>query len=245
MNFKVGDVICQYNGLTGIFHYETSFSEIAFCITKIEKNNPHDFKSKDILFPRDLYKFYVVIIKFRDLSENTKTVLLEYLPKSVELENLPISTYVNCYCIEGGKCILYKDNAHLNSYPSGLQFRLIKFHDRLKINGKFVFEGYNGKSVEKINYNNKIVYVNSDHPQSTAESYIIPNKYTITYYGNNPEEITLYGPDKDINYTTEPPPTLIDRAFKCVGEMCKRTNRVQPIGGSKTRKRRKFKKTHK
>lgn len=244
MNFKVGDVICQYNGASGIFHYETSLSEIAFCITKIEKNNADDFKKNNNLSPRDLYKFYVVIIKFRDLSKKTKTFLLEYLPESVELENLPISTYVNCHCLEDGECKLYKDNDHLNSYPSGVQFTLIKFHDRLKINGKFVFEGYNGKSVEKIDYNKKIVYDNSAYTQSTVESYIIPNKYTITYDGNDkPEEITLYGPDKDNNYTTEPPPTLLERAFKCVGKIC--SNRVPPKGGSKTRKRRKFKKTHK
>jgi len=243
MNFKVGDVICQYEASFGLFDYETSLSEIAFCITKIEKENVQNKNPKVLL---EFYKFYVVIIKFRDLSEDKKNFLLKHLPETVDLNNLPISTYVHCkYYIEDGSCQLYKDDAHLNEYPSGIEFKLIKFHDRLKINGKFVFEGYNRKSVKNIK-NAEKVFNNSSHQnnQFTEESLIIPNKYIIIYDGNDQEEITLYGPDKDNNYTTEPPPTLLDKMVKCVGKFC--SSRIHPNrGGSKTRKRRKFKKTYK
>lgn len=141
-----------------------------------------------------------------------------------------------CICSNNFCCFLAKDKS------TRLFIELKKINERIKIDGEFLFMGRDGKFVKT--FGKKTIDSHETEPDQNNNGTVnlkkfVDNKYIITYDDDSEIEITLYGPDKENNYTTTKPLNLFQTAAKCVGNLC--LNSVYPKGGSKTRKRRKSK----
>ena len=260
MNFKVGDVLSNELIANNANHFFVVYlqSRFAFFIKKITLLNDSDLNDFDLNdFDLNslndstkmgfdsktnqvlkLYKIDVILIKIENLNEYEKIKLNKYNISETDAENF-------FYCVCGNNDCVFLSKQHHN------YLFLKKINERIKIDGEFLFMGRDGKFVKT--FEKKTIDSGKTEPDGHQGrgkvnlKKFVDNEYIIIYDDNDEtkEEITLYGPDKDNNYTTEPSPTLLKKVFECVGKLCSIKNKVLPKGGSKTRKRRKSKKLHK
>ena len=250
MNFKVGDVLCHPETEDAkIFDSAMPFLKISYVITEndhpplTDSNLNEDQKQNS-------YKIHVTIAGCDKLSEDERKKMSDdYFPgENLILTQPEIKTFLYFYVSPFGSYFYknYTEERFPISRAQFKSFRLIKCSDRVKIDGEFVIDGHNGKPVitiipktEEISNMNKT----NEGSYASISHKAVPNIYIITYGDGEIKEITLYGPDKNNNYS------ILHWHKRCINGVCKflgfggakTKHHKKSKGRSKTRKRRKTK----
>lgn len=142
MNFKVGDILC---------HSEKDgampFLKISYVITEI--NNP-PLTDSNLNEDQNSYKIHVTITGCDKLTkEERQTLSDKYFPQeNLDLTQPEIKTFLY-FVISSYDSYFYKNLTEINqiNLTKINQFYLIKCSDRVKIDGEFVIDEHNEKSV--------------------------------------------------------------------------------------------------
>lgn len=257
MNFKVGDVLCHHEKsfIFEIFDSTMPFLKIKYEIKSIDKPPLTDSNLNEEQKEKS-YKIHVNVTGCDKLSEDERKQLSDkYFPQeNLDLTKPEILTFLY-YNFTSSGSYFYKnyteEHVSIEKIPKFNAFYLIKCSDRVKIDGEFVIDGHNGKPVITIIQKTEEILLNA---RITNQGYYandnrkaVPNTYIITYGDDEIKEITLYGPDKNNNYS------ILHWHKRCINGICKflgfggakTKHHKKRKGRSKTRKRRKSKKLHK
>lgn len=262
MNFKVGDVLChrEKSFIFKIFDSTMPFLKIKYEIKSIDKppltDSPEDSNLNEDQ-KQNSYKIHVTVTGCDKLTkEKRKELSDDYFPQeNLDLTQPEIKTFLYYYVTQdhGEFYKKYTEEQikikEIPSWKSAINFfDLIKCSDTVKIDGKFVIDGHDGRSVIKIISKTEEI---SDGSLSSQGSYFnnsnteVPKTYIITYGDGEMKEmkeITLYGPDKNNNYTTSlPNPPLPNHPQSLLRRCANRVCNFLGIGGAKTKHHKKRK----